>query len=292
MWYKVLYEFTAEEEGELSVSAGERVQDYAMGESTPEGWILVKSATDQVGFIPKDYAEEVNDVEEPEEAAPPIMQPRLDFSPIHSSSEYPRDTSNIDNESLTTTSRNYRPNEGDLASEMDFIDTDNLLDEQSVSSQNRRYLRSPSKELNSMSMPTNTQNDPYAQQNPFKKLSENINRSATPNSSWQKRMNRAMMINNLKARSQSPGLAMNKPVTTITTATNAANTTKVPSFSSALKSADFESFERLASSCCEHLLSTHSESHKRDLGELEALEEGLRVSMNVSRSYSFFRALF
>lgn len=57
--FKVLYNFQKEEDGELSVKAGDVVQDYSMGKENPEGWILVKSKNNEIGYVPVDYLKEI-----------------------------------------------------------------------------------------------------------------------------------------------------------------------------------------------------------------------------------------
>ena len=61
----MLYDFSAEEEGELSVSSNEVVVRHydpqLEGAETPEGWMLVKSLqTGDVGFVPATYVTKVN----------------------------------------------------------------------------------------------------------------------------------------------------------------------------------------------------------------------------------------
>lgn len=68
--YKVLYKFVAEEEGELTVEDNEIVKnhnDSLDATDAPEGWILVKSSRNQIGFVPRSYVqlianEDFNDV--------------------------------------------------------------------------------------------------------------------------------------------------------------------------------------------------------------------------------------
>lgn len=58
--FKVLYDFMAEDEGELTVSEGEVVQDCTTDTDAPEGWILVESAkSNKLGFVPRNYIEEL-----------------------------------------------------------------------------------------------------------------------------------------------------------------------------------------------------------------------------------------
>ena len=58
--FKVMFDFNAEEDGELSVFAGEVVLSSVSApgaEATPDGWILVH-ADGAAGFVPRDYLEE------------------------------------------------------------------------------------------------------------------------------------------------------------------------------------------------------------------------------------------
>jgi hypothetical protein len=56
--FKVLYDFVAEEEGEISVKAGDIVEDFSNGNTLPEGWILVKVIDrNSIGFVPRNYIE-------------------------------------------------------------------------------------------------------------------------------------------------------------------------------------------------------------------------------------------
>jgi hypothetical protein len=58
--YKVLYKFIAEEEGELTVEDNEIVEnhnDSLDAADAPEGWILVKSSRNLVGFVPRSYVQ-------------------------------------------------------------------------------------------------------------------------------------------------------------------------------------------------------------------------------------------
>jgi hypothetical protein len=63
MQFTVLYDFTAEEEGEMSVRAGEvvvAVHDAPGAEEPPDGWIHVEVLGDsERGFVPIDYLESV-----------------------------------------------------------------------------------------------------------------------------------------------------------------------------------------------------------------------------------------
>lgn len=60
--YDVLYDFTAEDEGELTVFAGDIVYYFANGAVHPEGWILVEnSVTRESGFVPEAYVQFLRD---------------------------------------------------------------------------------------------------------------------------------------------------------------------------------------------------------------------------------------
>lgn len=68
--FRVLFDFTAEEDGELSVLADEIVRSSSTiqdpngleSDTTPDGWILVYSAQDgSSGFVPRDYLEETSE---------------------------------------------------------------------------------------------------------------------------------------------------------------------------------------------------------------------------------------
>ena len=78
--YVCIYDFSAEEEGELTVSKGERVQlapgddgEYGTEDDEKGGWLLVTSLeTGMTGFVPQDYCEEVRSVPKTVGAAPPL----------------------------------------------------------------------------------------------------------------------------------------------------------------------------------------------------------------------------
>lgn len=61
--YKVLYDFNAEEDGEMSVRTGEIVVQVAQTtgvDEAPDGWILVEVTEDnEKGFVPIDYLEKI-----------------------------------------------------------------------------------------------------------------------------------------------------------------------------------------------------------------------------------------
>lgn len=60
-YLRVLYDFTAEEEGEMSISVGDVVQFMNNEDDDPKnGWIHVHSTKDaQCGYVPADYLEDV-----------------------------------------------------------------------------------------------------------------------------------------------------------------------------------------------------------------------------------------
>ncbi len=55
--YEVLYPFTAEDEGELSINAGEVVHYFDDGTVHPEGWMLVQNKSLESGFVPAAYVQ-------------------------------------------------------------------------------------------------------------------------------------------------------------------------------------------------------------------------------------------
>lgn len=56
IFYRTLYDFEAEDEGELSVKAGSIVREYPSGLEYPnEGWTFVQAADFSVGFVPANY---------------------------------------------------------------------------------------------------------------------------------------------------------------------------------------------------------------------------------------------
>jgi hypothetical protein len=55
--FRVLYDFKAEEEGELSVKENDAVTDHSqfLQDSAPDGWIFVKASNNSIGFVPRTY---------------------------------------------------------------------------------------------------------------------------------------------------------------------------------------------------------------------------------------------
>lgn len=102
--FTVLYEFTAEDEGEMSVAVGDELYQVSSDHSDdcPEGWIFVRKILadgSEYGYVPRDYIEQEEEQEEVINEAPeeevheiqriliePIPQPReeLPFPPLHS----------------------------------------------------------------------------------------------------------------------------------------------------------------------------------------------------------------
>ena len=74
--YRLLYPFTAEEDGELSAKEAEIVHHYSDGNDseTPEGWTLVKNAAGDVGFVPSAYIQiiEDTDTKKPQNVVQPV----------------------------------------------------------------------------------------------------------------------------------------------------------------------------------------------------------------------------
>ena len=53
---RVLYDFNAEDDGELSIAVGETVTIVAAGGTSPhEGWVFVRKSNGGMGFVPRDY---------------------------------------------------------------------------------------------------------------------------------------------------------------------------------------------------------------------------------------------
>jgi Variant SH3 domain len=65
---RVLYDFNAEDEAELSIREGQMLVLADASTPTPEGWLLVKTTSGESGFVPKDYIaiESSRKVSEPE----------------------------------------------------------------------------------------------------------------------------------------------------------------------------------------------------------------------------------
>ena len=58
IFYRTLYDFEAEDDGELSLKAGSIVREYPSGvETENEGWTFVQAADFSVGFVPTNYLE-------------------------------------------------------------------------------------------------------------------------------------------------------------------------------------------------------------------------------------------
>jgi len=78
--FVVMYDFSAEEAGELSVKEGERVRGLIGPEPAPEGWMLVQmlesnKGAQNEGYVPADYLQEISiAVMEPESSSEPIME--------------------------------------------------------------------------------------------------------------------------------------------------------------------------------------------------------------------------
>ena len=53
----VLYEFNAEDEGEISVKKDEIVT--SVPNNNPEGWIIVRKSDNVKGYVPRDYIQEI-----------------------------------------------------------------------------------------------------------------------------------------------------------------------------------------------------------------------------------------
>lgn len=108
--YRVLYNFAAEEEGELSVSTGQIVETgIADEQELPEGWLLVKlKNSDNLGFVPKDYLEKMeNSIPL---AVKEIKQERTEsFSSVnHSTNSVEKLFGNVDDEEKNTGSTNQQ----------------------------------------------------------------------------------------------------------------------------------------------------------------------------------------
>ena len=57
---RAIYEFQAQDTGELSVRAGELLNAVYNSEEAPEGWMLVESMdTGGEGYVPSEYVQEI-----------------------------------------------------------------------------------------------------------------------------------------------------------------------------------------------------------------------------------------
>lgn len=66
--YEVLFDFVAEDEGELSIYVGEKVTGG--GEADEDGWLYVTTSDNATGHVPMDYLKPCRDNFDPEEVAP------------------------------------------------------------------------------------------------------------------------------------------------------------------------------------------------------------------------------
>ncbi len=82
--FKALYDFNAEEEGELTVKANDILHDCSGTDPTPEGWILVKNSKSlQVGFVPRNYIESIQSMD-----SIATDNPNKTFAMAHNNSEH------------------------------------------------------------------------------------------------------------------------------------------------------------------------------------------------------------